>query len=73
MQASTMMCFLLSGLLEQFCRRHAREMAVNIIDNDKAVTENTQPLEVLQLRHLYFEFVSGMIMHERHTWLAQAA
>ncbi len=29
-------------------------MAVDIIDNDKAVTENTQPLEVLQLRHLYF-------------------
>lgn len=29
-------------------------MAVGITDNDKAVAENTQPLEVLQLKHLYF-------------------
>ena len=48
-------------------------MAVGITDNDKAVGENTQPLEVLQLKRLYFVTLFGMIMHERYTWLAQAA
>ncbi len=48
------MYFFLFGLLQQFCIGHAGEMAVGITDSDKAVAESTQPLEVLQLKHLYF-------------------
>jgi hypothetical protein len=60
--------FLLGGLLKQFGRsraEHAGEMAVGVTNNDKAIAENTQPLEVLQLKHLHFVTLSGVIMHDR--------
>ncbi len=53
MQMSTTYFFLF-GLSQQFCIGHAGEMAVGITGSDKAVAESTQPLEVLQLKHLYF-------------------
>ena len=53
---------------KQFGISHAGNMAVGIIDSGKAVGENKEPLEVLQLKRLSFVTLSGMIMCERHMW-----